>query len=224
MKNENLEINFDEFIEVLKANKGQDPVQTAKDWAEGKLNDAPMGPGGPGGGLASKGIYMLCEDITVESCTRASQWILEENFKEDEERQERLLLIVNSPGGDVAGSFMLTDIMAGSQIPVHTMALGMAASCGLLISMAGAHRMVSPNCSILSHQFAWGSHGKQHELVAVTKEFNLTGGRIVNHYKKHTKLSEKKILKELLCPTDTWLSAEEAVKYNLYDEVKTLGA
>ena len=45
--------------------------------------------------------------------------------------------------------------------------------CGLSIFMSGqkGHRTLTPNTSILSHQWAWGSAGKEHELFATIKEF-----------------------------------------------------
>jgi ATP-dependent protease ClpP protease subunit len=52
------------------------------------------------------------------------------------------------------------------------------------------------------------------------KEFDLTGERMLNHYKKCTGLSEKLIKEVLMPPQDVWLSAKEAVKYGIADQVK----
>jgi ATP-dependent protease ClpP protease subunit len=64
--------------------------------------------------------------------------------------------------------------------------------------------------------------GKQHELVAVRKEQDLTQTRLLNHIAKCTGLSHKKINKELMPPHDVFLSGEEAREYNICDIVKTL--
>ena len=87
--------------------------------------------------------------------------------------------------------------------------------------MAGAkgHRVVTPNTSIMSHQYAWGSSGKEHELFGRMKEYELASKRMLAHYKKCTGLSEKKIKKYLLPETDVWLSAEEAVEYGVADRI-----
>jgi len=90
----------------------------------------------------------------------------------------------------------------------------MIASCGLLMFISGTkgRRVLTPNTSILSHQYSWGTYGKEHELIAVEKEYDLTTERMVNHYKKCTGLSEKDIRKYLLPAHDVWLSAKEAKK------------
>ena len=75
------------------------------------------------------------------------------------------------------------------------------------------------NTSILSHQFSWGSFGKEHELMASVTEFNNTSRRLIDHYKKCTGQTEATIKKYLLPPEDVWLTAKEAVKYGLADHV-----
>ena len=57
-------------------------------------------------------------------------------------------------------------------------------------------------------------------MIARIKEFDLTSERMLNHYKKCTGLSEKVIKEILMPPQDVWLSAKEAVKYGIADQVK----
>ena len=83
-------------------------------------------------------------------------------------------------------------------------------------------RLITPNTSILSHQWAAGTYGKEHELIATQRQFDLTTKRMIAHYRKCTKLSEKIIREKLLPPQDIWLSSEEALEYNLADSVKNL--
>jgi len=120
--------------------------------------------------------------------------------------------------------FALIDIMKGSKIPIHTVGLGCIASCGLLLFITGekGHRVLTPNTSILSHQFSWGSWGKEHELFAQVKEFELSTVRMIDHYKKCTGLEEEDIRKYLLPPEDKWLSAREAKKLGICDSVKSV--
>jgi ATP-dependent Clp protease protease subunit len=167
------------------------------------------------------GIFILGDEITSANTSDAIEFILEKNLVVKTERLKNLTLIINSPGGEVPAAFALIDIMQGSSIPVHTLGLGQISSAGLLIFMAGkkGFRTITPNTSILSHQYSWGSQGKEHELVAIIKEFTLTGKRMLNHYMKCTGLSEKKV-KEILMPSsDVYLDADEAVKYNISDKV-----
>ena len=173
--------------------------------------------------LSSAGIYLFADDFTAESTGKAIRFIIERNLLPKKDRLGNLTLIINSPGGDLNSAFALIDIMKGSKIPIHTLGIGQISSCGLLTFMSGAkgYRTITPNTSILSHQYSWGSFGKEHELIARVKEFDLTGERMLNHYKKCTGLSEKVIKEVLMPPQDVWLSAREAVKYGIADQVKT---
>jgi len=114
--------------------------------------------------------------------------------------------------------------MKGSKIPIHTVGLGMIASCGLLLFITGekGHRTLTPNTSILSHQFSWGNWGKEHELFAQVIEFELSTKRMLDHYKKCTGLTEKQIREHLLPPEDVWLSAKDAKKLGICDNVKSV--
>lgn len=166
--------------------------------------------------------FLLMEEISLQSCKSAVEWIFEANFTE--ERPEMLNLIVTSPGGDLNAAFALIDVMRGSAIPIRTIGLGQIASAGLMIFIAGDQgmRILTPNTSILSHQYSWGAIGKEHELFATVREFDLTTKKMISHYKKCTGLTEAKIREVLLPPQDVWLSPQEAKKLGLCDDVKDL--
>jgi len=183
---------------------------------------APSGPPlQPGMLLWESGIYYMCDSFTNESTKPIVNWIIEKNLLPDSTRPKELTLVINSPGGSVHACFALIDTMKGSAIPVKTIGLGMIASCGLLTFMAGAKgkRFLTPNTSILSHQYSWGSGGKEHELFARVREFELSSERMMEHYKKCTGMTEKKIREVLLPAEDVWLSAEEAVKHGIADKI-----
>lgn len=171
--------------------------------------------------LSEHGIFILKDSIDTENTSEAIEFILTHNLRPYKKRMKNITLIINSPGGDLAAAFALIDIIQGSKVPVHTLGLGQISSAGLLIFMAGkkGFRTVTPNTSILSHQFSWGSEGKEHELLAIIKEFNLTSKRMLNHYTKCTGLDEDVIKKVLMPPQDVFLDADEAVKYNIADKV-----
>ena len=175
-------------------------------------------------GLADAGLHLLMDEISISSAQAAIEWILEANFKNTENKHKELNLVVCSPGGDLAAAFALIDIMKGSAIPVKTTGLGLIASAGLLIFISGipGKRILTPNTSILSHQFTWGTYGKEHELFAAQKEFDLTTTRMLKHYKKCTGLTEKKIRKYLLPPQDIWLYAIEAKELGICDHIKEI--
>lgn len=164
------------------------------------------------------GIYNFMGDVDSENIKPIIDWILVENHVVKTKKKE-LILMICSDGGSVSDAFALIDVMNSSTIPIRTVGLGSIASCGLLIFLAGHSRTLTPNTSILSHQFSWGSSGKEHELFAVVKEFELTKERMINHYKACTNLSDTQIRENLLPPHDVYLSAQEALKLGLCDHI-----
>ena len=175
--------------------------------------------------LNDHGIMVLMDEINHETVKPVIEWILHENHVRKKKHKE-LLLMICSDGGSIAEAFALIDVMRSSRIPVKTVGLGSIASCGLLIFMAGARgrRVLTPNTSILSHQFSWESEGKSHELFATIKEFELTQKRMVTLYQEATGLEDDVIRKVLLPPQDVWLSAEEALEYHICDAIADLSA
>lgn len=173
--------------------------------------------------LSDHGIYYFANEFNTSTTKDVITWILDSNFQTSN-RFDNLTLMISSYGGDMFSAFALIDVIRGSKIPIHTIGLGIIASAGLMTFIAGepGHRIITPNTSILSHQWSAGTWGKEHELVATSRQFELTTTRMINHYKKCTKLSEKVIREKLLPQSDVWLSADEAKQYNLVDQVKTL--
>jgi ATP-dependent Clp protease protease subunit len=169
--------------------------------------------------LADNHYYLFNDDFTAKTTGELITFIIERNLMTF--RPKAIKLLINSPGGSVSSCFALIDTMKGSKVPIYTYGLGEIASCGLMAFMAGekGKRFITRNTSILSHQYAWGTFGKEHELMATIKEFTNTHERILTHYKKCTGLSETDIKKYLLPPEDVWLSGKEAVKYGIADEI-----
>jgi ATP-dependent Clp protease protease subunit len=192
-----------------------------------KKEDKAKGPGPtpppmqPGMMMWDAGIMYFADGFDAKTTTPVINTIIEKNLLPNSQRPNELTLVINSPGGQVHSAFALIDTMKGSAIPVKTVGLGMIASCGLLTFMSGTkgRRVLTPNTSILSHQYSWGSGGKEHELFARVREFELSTARMLEHYKKCTGLSEKKVRDILLPPEDRWLSAKEAVKYGIADKI-----
>jgi len=175
-----------------------------------------------GADLYDSGIFLFMGPVDQESCKDAIEFILKQNT--EKKKKKKLQFMICSPGGEMAPCFALIDMMKGSKIPIHTIGLGLIASCGLLLFITGEpkHRTLTPNTSILSHQFSWGSWGKEHELFAQVKEFELSTRRMIEHYKKCTGLDEEQIRQYLLPPQDIWLSAKEAKKLGICDTVRSV--
>lgn len=168
--------------------------------------------------LNNSGIYVFMDEVTHETMKPIIEWILYENYVSKKKKPE-LLLMICSPGGDLEAAFALIDVMHSSLIPIKTLGLGQIGSSGLLIFMAGTkgRRTLTPNTSILSHQFSWFTEGKAHELFATMRELELTQIRMIEHYRKCTDANDQTIKEYFLPAQDRWLSAEEALSLKICD-------
>jgi ATP-dependent Clp protease protease subunit len=173
--------------------------------------------------LQSAGMYVFMGEVSTETVQPLIEWILYENFV-SKKRKKELLLMICSEGGDMSAAFALIDVMRSSLVPIKTVGLGQVASAGLMIFLTGSpgRRVLTPNTSILSHQFSWGSEGKSHELFATVKEFELTQQRMVTHYQQCTGLTLEQIRTALLPPHDVYLTADEALALNVCDAISQL--
>jgi len=138
-------------------------------------------------------IYLFMTHVNDETCKDLISFIITKNLITP--KPKYLQLIINSGGGDLNTAFAVIDIMRGSPIPIRTVGLGLIASAAFAIFIAGVkgYRTLTPNTSIMSHQYSWGTYGKEHELFASVREYELTTERIIAHYKKCTGLNEKQI-------------------------------
>jgi ATP-dependent Clp protease protease subunit len=180
-------------------------------------------PAAPVTTMRDAGIYYLCDEFNTNVAKDVVTWILDSNIQKSK-KHDHLTLMITSYGGDLSAAFAIIDVMRGSAIPVRTIGLGCIASAGLLTFISGekGHRIITPNTSILSHQWSWGQVGKEHELIATMREFELTTIRMINHYKKCTGLAEKVVRERLLPPQDVWLAPQEALKYKICDKVQDI--
>lgn len=169
--------------------------------------------------LEDRGVFLFTGEVDDEQCADTIRWIIEENF---EQRHKFLTLIINSPGGYVSSGFSVVDVMMGSKVPIRTIGLGIIASMGLLMFIAGkkGERILTPNTLIMSHQWSGANFGKEHELMAGMKANMLISDMFIRHYRKHTGLTEKKIRKYLLSPSDIYLTANEAKELGICDQIR----
>lgn len=170
--------------------------------------------------LDKEAIFTLFGEIDSDKVEQAIRFILAHNCVS--KKKKFITLVVNSEGGDLNDAFALIDVITHSQIPVHTLGLGMISSAGLMIFMAGTkgERSLTPNTHIMSHQWSGTFEGKMHELVSAQEDFRLTTQRMMNHYITHSKLSVDDIKAHLLPAHDVFLTAEQAVQMGIADKIK----
>jgi len=167
-------------------------------------------------------IVYIVGEITMQTAVAAThQMVALDKINCLTNNFQPITMIVNSGGGSVNAAWQICDIMDFISTPVYTSGVGQIASASLMIFMNGepGHRVITDKTSIMSHLYSWGAAGSHNNLISVNKEFKSTYERMMAHYVNCTGLSKKKIEKELLCEHDTWLTAEEALRFNIADEI-----
>ena len=142
-------------------------------------------------------------------------------FLSNEDAEADIHFYINSPGGSVSAGLGVYDTMQFIRPKVATYCIGMAASMGSLLLMAGekGHRHILPNGRVLLHQPLMGGvmQGQATDLGIQAKEMIKTRKRLYTIMADHTGQSEEKIAED--CERDYWIDAEESVAYGVVDSV-----
>lgn len=134
-----------------------------------------------------------------------------------------ILFVINSPGGSVDSGFAIWDQFKMVSSPVITLVTGLAASMGSLLSLVAGKgkRLATPNARIMIHQPLIGGviRGQATDLDIQAKEMLKTRAMIVDIYADATGKEKSAIEKAI--NRDNWMTAEEAMKFGLIDEIVT---
>jgi ATP-dependent Clp protease protease subunit len=140
-------------------------------------------------------------------------------FLEAEDPEKDINLYITSPGGSVAAGLAIYDTMQYVRSSITTICIGQAASMGALLLAAGTKgkRFALPNARVLIHQPMGGFQGQATEIDIHAREILKIRGRLNEILAKHTGQPLDKIAMDT--ERDYFMSAEEAKKYGLIDEV-----
>lgn len=128
-------------------------------------------------------------------------------------------LYINSPGGSVDDTMAIYDTMSFINSPVATYCIGRAQSGGAIILAAGTKgkRHALPHAKVMLHQPWGGITGQASDIKIQADEISKAKAVINEILAKHTGLSPEKIAQET--ERDNYMTADEALKYGLIDEV-----
>lgn len=128
-------------------------------------------------------------------------------------------LYINTPGGSVTAGLAIYDTMEYIKCPVATICFGLAGSMGAVLLASGqkGKRFALPNSEILLHQVAGGATGQATEIEITAKQIIKIKNNLNKILVKKTGNPLSKIEKDT--DRDFYLSAEEAKKYGVIDEV-----
>jgi len=140
-------------------------------------------------------------------------------FLESENPDKDIFLYINSPGGSVSAGLSIFDTMNFVKPDVSTMCMGMAASMGSFLLMAGAKgkRLALPNSRVMIHQPSGGAQGQASDIEIQAREIIKTREQLNRIYADRTGQPLERIAADM--ERDFWMSPSEAKDYGLIDQV-----
>lgn len=135
------------------------------------------------------------------------------------DNEKEISLYINSPGGSVTSGLAIYDTIRFIKAPVHTIAMGLAASMASLLLASGDTRSLLPHTKVMIHQplISEGIGGKETDISILAKDLTSTRKTISEILSKHTGKSIKRIEKDI--ENDRYMSAEEAIMYGIADNI-----
>ena len=142
-------------------------------------------------------------------------------FLEAEDPEKDICIYINSPGGSVTAGMAIYDTMQYIRPDVSTICVGLAASMGAFLLSSGAKgkRMALPNAEIMIHQPLGGVKGQAEDIRIHADWILKTREKLNRIMAENTGQPLEKVARDT--DRDNFMSAEEACRYGLIDQVIT---
>lgn len=167
--------------------------------------------------LLKERIVFLGDQVAPETANIVVAQLL---FLANEDPKKDIKLYINSPGGSVYDGLAIIDTMNYIAPDVQTIGIGLQASMGAMLLSCGAKgkRFILPNARVMIHQPSYGAG----QAKVTDQEIELREGlylkkKLAEILAKNTGQKLEQIEKDM--DRDYWMSAEEAKKYGIIDEV-----
>ena len=140
-------------------------------------------------------------------------------FLESEDPDKDIQIYINSPGGSVSAGFAIYDTMQYIKPHVSTICVGLAASMGAFLLLAGekGKRYALPNADIMIHPPLGGAQGQAADIQIHAEKILKTRDQLNKIIAERTGQTLKKVKKDT--DRDYYMSAEEAKAYGIIDDV-----
>ena len=126
------------------------------------------------------------------------------------EDRKPIKFYINTPGGDLDMCLALIDVMSVSKTPIYTYNLGMCASAGFFIFLAGTRRFTMKNGQFLYHSGSGGAGGTFEQSQANMKHYENCITRLRAHFLANSAVTQK--LFNSKKDKEWWLFGDEAIK------------
>ena len=140
-------------------------------------------------------------------------------FLEMEDPDAEISMYINSPGGSVTDGMAIFDTMRYVKPKIRTVCLGMAASMGAFLLMAGepGMRMALPNSEVMIHQPSGGASGQATDVQLHAEWLLRTKNKMNALMSEMTHQPLEKIQRDV--ERDYFMTAQEAKAYGIIDEI-----
>lgn len=140
-------------------------------------------------------------------------------YLDNENPNQPIYLYINSPGGSVISGLAIYDTIQHIKSEVVTVNLGIAASMASFLLCAGSRgrRFALPHSRVMIHQPMGGAQGQAEDIRVEASQIMRIRNNIVKLYSMMTGQTVDQVILDL--DRDNFLSAEDALKYGLIDEI-----
>ena len=161
-------------------------------------------------------IVFLGGEITDDTANLVVAQLL---FLEMEDPDADISLYINSPGGSVTAGMAIYDTMQYIRPQVRTVCVGMAASMGAFLLMAGekGKRLALPNSEVMIHQPLGGAQGQATDVAIRAEWLMKTKEKMTRMMAEMTGQDLEKVKADV--ERDYFMSAQEALDYHIIDEI-----
>ena len=161
-------------------------------------------------------IIFLTDEITDQVANIVVAQLL---FLEMDNPDADISLYINSPGGSITAGMAIYDTMNYIKCDVRTVCVGMAASMGACLRMAGekGKRLALPNSEVMIHQPLGGASGQATDVEIRAKWLLRTKEKMTRLMSEMTGQDQEKLRAD--CERDYFMTAEEALNYGIIDQI-----
>ena len=166
--------------------------------------------------LLNDRIIMLSEEVND---TTASLIVAQLLYLEAQDPDKDIQFYINSPGGSVTAGLAIYDTMQYIKADVSTICVGLAASMGAFLLMAGqkGKRCALPNSEVMIHQPLGGAQGQATDVQIQAEWLLKTKEKMIRMKAEMTGQDIERIRRDV--ERDHFMSAQEALEYGIIDEI-----
>lgn len=169
--------------------------------------------------------YRSPTTVTVNKFNEESAHQFKKDMVKAQNSGQKIIPIeIDSYGGEVYSLLKMIDVIKSSSVPVATICIGKAMSCGAILLTFGAegHRYMAPSSTVMIHDVSSGSWGKVEDIKTDAKEVDRLNQFVYRMMANNCGKDSEYFLKIVheKSHADWYLDAEEAKKHNVVNHLR----